>query len=207
MVHSTGEGPAFWVNVIKPFVGGVGGFRIPWLLRIYPFGCSMLQRGRKLQAGGWYPLGYASSPITVVIQLQIPFIFEKPRNFITLCWPIWYSVVIKRRNRRAPGDHNWVLGHIADCDVFGGINSYKARVVMGKRQEAQREKQIPVFPNGVPEADKTLLPTRATLKPWSGWSLSWNLIGVASVMLLENILTIWSQIVKVCAYAATVTYM
>lgn len=112
---------------------------------INPFGCSMLQRGRKLQAGGWYPLGYASSPITVVIQLQIPFIFEKPRNFITLCWPIWYSVVIKRRNRRAPGDHNWVLGHIADCDVFGGINSYKARVVMGKRQEAQCEKQIPIF--------------------------------------------------------------
>ena len=135
MVHSTGEGPAFWVNVIKPFVRGVGEFWIPWLLLINPlsFWCSMLQRGRKLQAGGWYSLGYTSSPITIFIQLQIPFIFEKPRNFITLCWPIWYSVVIKRCNRRAPGDHNWVLGHIADCDVFGGINSYKDPGGYGKK--------------------------------------------------------------------------
>lgn len=36
MVHSADGGPAFWVNVVKPFVRGVGKFRVSWLLPPQP---------------------------------------------------------------------------------------------------------------------------------------------------------------------------
>lgn len=60
---------------------------------------------------------------------------------------------------------------------------------------------------GVSEAIKTLLYTKATLKPWSGWSITWKLIDMAGAMHLESILTTWNQAVKVYASVATLTYL
>lgn len=58
---------------------------------------------------------------------------------------------------------------------------------------------------GVSEAIKTLLYTKATLKPWSGSSITWKLIDMAGAMHLESILTTWTQAVKVYASVATLT--
>ena len=49
--------------------------------------------------------------------------------------------------------------------------------------------------------------TKETLKPWSGWSFTWNLIDMARAMHLESILTKWNQAVKVYASVATLTYL
>ena len=49
--------------------------------------------------------------------------------------------------------------------------------------------------------------TKETLKPWSGWSLTWNLIDMARAMHLESILTTWNQAVKVYASVATLNYL
>lgn len=96
-------------------------------------------------------------------QLRAPFILGKPSGLLTLRWPVGHSVVVKRRDRGAPGDHHGVLGHIADCDVFGGIDSYKGPGGCGKRQKAGvRKESLPLVSHGaraggVPGTDKTLL--------------------------------------------------
>lgn len=75
------------------------------------------------------------APIIISNQLQALFMFEKQNHIITLGGSVRYSVVIKRRNRRAPGHRQGVLSHVANCDVFGRINSYKDQRVVGKRQK------------------------------------------------------------------------
>lgn len=81
------------------------------------------------------PCGCGCAPIIISNQLRALFMFEKQDHIITLGGSIGYSVVIKRRNRRAPGNCQGVLSHVANCDVFGRINSYKDQGVVGKRQK------------------------------------------------------------------------